>query len=143
MGKTIYSAFLEKNNVEIDIPCCKDNPENMMENEIFTTYWDRTILIEEAIVHNKSDIMMVDKKQENAHLLDVFIPKKEKKNAEKINRLIITVKGQWSVERVKLTPIITLSTGITLTTLHKELEDLALTKLRNFQTKAMGRNPTD
>jgi hypothetical protein len=49
-------------------------PESCLESDSYELYFDRTILTDIHIKHNRPDIIILNKQQKQAHLLDIAVP---------------------------------------------------------------------
>jgi hypothetical protein len=49
-------------------------PESCLENDNYKLYFDRTVLTDIHIEHNRSDIIILNKQQKQAYLLDIAVP---------------------------------------------------------------------
>jgi hypothetical protein len=49
-------------------------PESCLENVNYRLYFDRTVLTEIHIKHNRPDIIILIKQQKQANLLDIAVP---------------------------------------------------------------------
>jgi hypothetical protein len=49
-------------------------PESCLENDNYKLYFDRTVLIDIHIQHNRPDIIILNKQQKQAYLLDIAVP---------------------------------------------------------------------
>jgi hypothetical protein len=48
-------------------------PESCLENDNYKLYFDRTVLTDIQIQHNRPDIIILNKQQKQAYLLDIVI----------------------------------------------------------------------
>jgi hypothetical protein len=55
-------------------PYYKYTPANVLENENFKLYWNRSILTDKTIPFNRPDITFMDKKTKKTCLLDTAVP---------------------------------------------------------------------
>jgi hypothetical protein len=49
-------------------------PESCLENDNYKLYFDRTVLTDIHIQHNRPDIIILNKQQKQAYLLDTAVP---------------------------------------------------------------------
>jgi hypothetical protein len=49
-------------------------PESCLENDNYKLYFDRTVLTDIQIQHNRPDIIILNKQQKQAYLLDIAVP---------------------------------------------------------------------
>jgi hypothetical protein len=52
----------------------KNKPESCLENDNYELYFDRTVLTDIHIQHNRPDIIILNKQQKQAYLLDIAVP---------------------------------------------------------------------
>ena len=52
----------------------KYTPANVLENEKFKLYWNRSILMDKTIRFNRPDITFMNKKTKNTFLIDIAVP---------------------------------------------------------------------
>ncbi|XP_055637371.1 uncharacterized protein LOC129776028 [Toxorhynchites rutilus septentrionalis] len=65
----LQCALLEDN-----VPNYRYLPAPVLENDRFKLYWDRTVLTDLSIHHNRPDIMVYDKSDRKVTIIDVAIP---------------------------------------------------------------------
>jgi hypothetical protein len=68
--------FIDNNNT----------PESCLENDSYKLYFDRTILTDIHIKHNRPDIIILNKQQKQAYLLDIAVP-----NSHNITQKLINI----------------------------------------------------
>jgi hypothetical protein len=61
-------------------------PESCLENDSCKLYFDRTILTDIHIKHNRPDIIILNKQQKQAYLLDIAVP-----NSHNITQKLINI----------------------------------------------------
>lgn len=99
-------------------PYYKYKPPPVVESEDTRIYWDKGIITDQTVNHNRPDITVVDKKNRSALLIDVSIPSNnnmENKYAEKIRKytdLKREVKLMWDLQEVRIVPIIITTMGL-------------------------------
>lgn len=113
----------------------KYKPEIILESDEFKLYWDRTIITDKTIHHNRPDITIYDKKKKSVFLVDIAIPNTHNitsTHTDKLTKyadLAIELKTQWRVQTVKTVPIILSSTGVIPQTLRASLQILGIHEL--------------
>ena len=128
----IIHQYLAKklNLITETLPYYKYKPQAVIDSKEFKLYWDRTIITDRTIHHNRPDITLHDKKHKTVYLIDVGIPNTHNLSAthsDKITKYIdlsIELKAQWQVNIVKTIPIILSTTGVIPITLHSSLQQL-------------------
>jgi hypothetical protein len=69
-------------------------PESCLENDNYKLYFDRTVLTDIHIQHNRPDIIILNKQQKQAYLLDIAVPNSHNITQTyntKINKYIIII----------------------------------------------------
>jgi hypothetical protein len=108
---------------------------------IETLYFDRTVLTDIHIQHNRPDIIILNKQQKQAYLLDIAVPNSHNITQTyntKINKyleLSVAMRNLWSLEKISILPLIISATGIVPQSLFKNLKilDLANTLVVEIQ----------
>lgn len=114
------------------IPYYKYVPESILENEQYKLYWDRSVLTDQPVAHNRPDLILVDKFSKQTTLVDVAIPNSNNlrcKHNEKIIKyrdLETQIKRQWRTDNVQTVPIIMSSTGAVPKNLLENVKRLGL-----------------
>jgi hypothetical protein len=107
-------------------------PESCLENDSYKLYFDRTILTDIHIKHNRPDIIILNKQQKQAYLLDIAVPNSHNITQTyntKINKyleLSVAMRNLWCLEKNSILPLVISATGIVLQSLFKNLEILDL-----------------
>ena len=60
--------------IEDKSPYYKYTPVNVLENDSFKLYWNRSMLTDKTIQFNRPDITFKNKKTENIFLIDITVP---------------------------------------------------------------------
>jgi hypothetical protein len=55
-------------------PCYKYTPTNVLENDNFKLYWNRSIITDKTIPSNRPDITFTNKTTKNTFLIDTAVP---------------------------------------------------------------------
>jgi hypothetical protein len=107
-------------------------PESCLENDNYKLYFDRTVLTDIHIQHNRPDIIILNKQQKQAYLLDIAVPNSHNITQTyntKINKyleLSVAMRNLWSLEKNSVLPLIISATGIVPQSLFKNLKILDL-----------------
>lgn len=107
-------------------------PEKILENKDYELYWDRSILTDKHLEHNRPDIILLKKQEKEAIFIDVAITNDNnmvKTHTEKINKYIdlsYEIKDLWKINKVKIIPIIISNLGTVPKTLFKSIKELEL-----------------
>jgi hypothetical protein len=97
-----------------------------------TLYFDRTVLTDIHIKHNRPDIIILNKQQKQAYLLDIAIPNSHNITQTyntKINKyleLSVAMRNLWCLEKISILPLVISATGIGPQSLFKNLKILDL-----------------
>jgi hypothetical protein len=96
-----------------------------LENDNYKLYFDRTVLTDIHIQHNRPDIIILNKQQKQAYLLDIANPNSHNITQTyntKINKyleLSVAMKNLWCLEKISILPFIISATGIVPQSLFK------------------------
>jgi hypothetical protein len=107
-------------------------PESCLENDNYKLYFDRTVLTDIHIQHNRPDIIILNKQQKQAYLLDIAVPNSHNITQTyntKINKyleLSVAMRNLWCLEKNLILPFIISATGIVPQSLFKNLKILDL-----------------
>jgi hypothetical protein len=107
-------------------------PESCLENDSYKLYFDRTILTDIHIKHNRPDIIILNKQQKQAYLLDIAVPNSHNITQTyntKINKyleLSVAMRNLWCLEKNSILPLVISATGIVPQSLFKNLKILDL-----------------
>lgn len=133
VAKIIHQKLAKQQGlVTTVVPYYKYSPEVVLENNNTKIYWDRTIITDRTIHHNRPDIIMVKKEEKSAYIIDIAIPNTHNIQTtyeEKITKyadLAIEMERMWKLEKVITVPIILSSTGVIPKTLSTNLTILQL-----------------
>jgi hypothetical protein len=75
-------------------------------NKIYKLYFDRTVLTDIHIQHNRPDIIILNKQQKQAYLLDIAVPNSHNITQTyntKINKyleLSVAIRNLWCLEKI-------------------------------------------
>jgi len=113
-------------------PYYKFTPANLLENENFKLYWNRSVLTDKTIPFNRPDITFMNNKTKNAFSIDIAIPNThnlaktitDKQN--KCKELTNEICAMWKKKAAQLIPIVISSTGVIPKSLSQSLTRLNL-----------------
>ncbi|KAL0820165.1 hypothetical protein ABMA28_006098 [Loxostege sticticalis] len=109
-------------------------PSTILENQTHKLYFDRAILTDKTTHYNRPDIIIIDKINRTAHLIDIAIPNTHNlqttiaENLSKYIDLKDEVKRLWNLHKVSIVPIVLSTTGVIPKQLHQSLETIKLPK---------------
>jgi hypothetical protein len=95
-------------------------------------YFDRTVLTDIHIKHNRPDIIILNKPQKLAYLLDIAVPNSHNITQTyntKINKyleLSVAMRNLWCLEKISILPLVISTTAIVPQSLFKNLKILDL-----------------
>lgn len=110
----------------------KYKPESVKENTEHALYWNRSILTDKHIPHNRPDTIIWNKREKSVHLIDYAVVNSHNitstytEKIQKYQDLAIEIKEMWEVEDVRIHPIIISTTGIVPRTTTKHIKELKL-----------------
>ena len=75
LAKVIHQKLAEAAELIHDkSPYYKYTPTNVLENENFKLYWNRSLLTDKTIPFNRPDVTFMNKKTKNTFLIDIAVP---------------------------------------------------------------------
>jgi hypothetical protein len=103
-------------------------PADVLENDNFKLYWNRSIITDKTIPANRPDITFTNKKTKTTYLLDIAVPnihnlaktitEKQSKYQELANEICV----MWKQNTVQVIAIVISSTGIIPKSLSQSLK---------------------
>jgi hypothetical protein len=93
-------------------------PKSYLENDNYKLYFDRTVLTDIHIQHNRPDIIILSKQQKQTCLLDIAVPNSHNITQTyntKINKyleLSVAMRNLWCLEKKSILPLIISATRI-------------------------------
>ncbi|KAL1448377.1 hypothetical protein WDU94_008928 [Cyamophila willieti] len=120
--------------LEEKAPYYKYKPAAVLESTRYTVYYDRSVITDRTVSNNRPDIIVHDKQQKSAFLVDIAIPNThniestivEKKR--KYTELLEEIKKMWHLNHATIVPIVLSATGIIPKSLHQNLQELGVKK---------------
>ncbi|CAG9836289.1 unnamed protein product [Diabrotica balteata] len=118
VGKILHQEIASKLGLlqTNHLPYYQYVPESILENDNYMLYWDRTVLTDQTVAHNRPHLVLVNKLTRQTTLIDVAIPNSNNlrvKYNEKIAKyrdLEIQIRRQWRMESTQT--IILSTTGV-------------------------------
>uniref|UniRef100_A0A6P7H095 Uncharacterized protein LOC114342846 n=1 Tax=Diabrotica virgifera virgifera TaxID=50390 RepID=A0A6P7H095_DIAVI len=134
VGKILHQELANKLGLlQTDhLPYYQYVPDRMLENDNYKLYWDRTVLTDQTVAHNRPDLILVNKLTRQTTLIEVAIPNNNNlrvKRNEKIAKyrdLEIQIRRQWRMESTQTIPIIISTTGVIPKNLIENIKKLGL-----------------
>ena len=119
LAKIIHHKLAEAAELIDDkCPYYKYTPANVLENENFNLYWNRSILTDKTVPFNRPDITVMNKKTKNTFLIDIAVPNThnlaktitDKQN--KYKELEKEICAVWKQRAAQMIPIVISSMGV-------------------------------
>jgi hypothetical protein len=133
VAKVIHQKLAEAAElIECKCPYYRYKPANVVENDSFKLYWNRSITTDKTIASNRPDITFTNKKIKNTFLIDITIPnthnlaKTITGKQSKYQELANEIRAIWKQDAVQVVPIVISATGIIPKSLSQILERLNL-----------------
>jgi hypothetical protein len=131
LAKTIHQKLAAAAElIKINSSYYKYTPANVLENDNFKLYWNRSILTDKTIHFNQPDITFMKKKTKNTFLIDTAVPNthnlakaipdKQNKYQEMANEIC----AMWKQNTTQVIPLVISSTGIIPKSLSQSLKRL-------------------
>jgi hypothetical protein len=133
LAKIIHKKLAEAAElIDVESPYYKYTPVNVLENENFKLYWNRSILTDKTISFNRPDITFINKKTKNTFLIDIAVPNTQnlaKTITDKQNKyqeLANEICAVWNQKAAQVIPTVISSTAVIPKTLSQSLTRLNL-----------------
>lgn len=125
-------------------PYYKYNPAPVLEATNVTLYWDRPMITDKTVDHNRPDIVLIDKEQNTATLIDIAVPltqniaKTEIQKGTKYENLAMEIKNIWKLSKVYIYPLVMSAEGVVTRNFVKNLEKIGVShNVLNMGQKAV------
>ena len=134
-----HSLALQYGLIPEKVPYYKYQPSPVLENDAVSLYWDRSLLTDHPIVHNRPDIVLRAKGPRITYLIDVGIPNShnlQQYYTEKISKYLPLgreLQQIWRQDKVEVLPIILSSTAIVLKSTTENIRILNIKKWEQQQ----------
>jgi len=105
---------------------------NVLENDNFKLYWNRSMLTDKIIFFNRPGITFINKKTKNTFLIDMAVPnthnlaKTATDKQNKYQELANEICAMWKQNTAQVIPLVTSSRGVILKLLAQSLKRLNL-----------------
>uniref|UniRef100_H3APZ7 Reverse transcriptase zinc-binding domain-containing protein n=1 Tax=Latimeria chalumnae TaxID=7897 RepID=H3APZ7_LATCH len=133
--KSIHQQLAKDNGLlREETPHFKYQPAWILEKDDVKIYWDEPITTDHTVAHNRPDILVLDRKNKRADIIDTAIPNDEnisKTWAEKIRKyqdFAIDLKHVYQLESMRVLPVIISTNGLVPKALHQIFKHLRLSK---------------
>ena len=118
VAKVIHSSIARKwNLLEEETPYWEYKPDKIIRNARVEILWDRTLHTYKTVAHNRPDIVVKDRGEKKAYLIDIAIPNQHnmmrtiQHKIDKYRELASELERQWKM-RVKTVPIVITTGGV-------------------------------
>lgn len=135
IAKVIHRQLaLKYNLINNPPPFYKYLPAAVLESNDIVLYWDRPIITDRTVDFNRPDIVIIDKTNKSATLVDIGCPltnnlqKTEREKVIKYQNLAIEIRHIWELNDVRIIPIIISATGVVTKHFVKHLDQLNIPK---------------
>ncbi|XP_044762004.1 uncharacterized protein LOC123319205 [Coccinella septempunctata] len=119
MGKVVHQLIcLQKELIPHFTPHHVYAPQTLKENEQFKIYWDLTIITDRRVVHNRPDMVIFDKVNKTAIIIDFAVPQDQnltKTYTEKMTKyeaLAQQIRDMWKLRDARIMPLIISANGL-------------------------------
>jgi len=125
--------------VQEPLPYYRYEPQSVLENNKAKIYWDKEIRTDKTVVHNRPDILLVDKQQDKAYIIDIAVPLTHKlqdthsEKRRKYTDLAYEINKMWRIGKVEIVPIILSSMAVIPKNLALSMESLEIRKTKIFE----------
>ncbi|KAJ8723807.1 hypothetical protein PYW07_007787 [Mythimna separata] len=133
VARIIHQQLALKHSlVESEVPYYRYVPDPVLDNGHVILYWDRSIITDRTVVANKPDIVVVDRIERRAMIVDITVPhdenlvKAEKDKEIKYIDLAREVVDMWEVDSAIIVPIVVSVNGLIAKSLDQHLRRLSL-----------------
>lgn len=116
------------------LPYYKYKPEPVLGSVNYKIYYDRSVITDRTICHNRPDILLHDKKESIVYLIDIAVPNTHNmqttinEKVRKYTELAEEVSRMWKPNNVYVVPIVLSTTGVIPMDLHESIRKLSLPK---------------
>lgn len=135
IAKIIHIELARKYNLaENPPPYYKYSPEPVLESPEYLLYWDRPIITDRTVDHNRPDIVIIEKNNKKAVIIDIGCPlthnllKTERDKRTKYQNLAVELKHIWDLNTVDIVPIAISVYGVMTKNLRPNIHRLGLPK---------------
>lgn len=100
------------------VPYYKYSPSAVLESSEYRLYYDRTILTDKTIRHNRPDILLENKQNKEVYLLDIAVPNTQNiedtitQKSSKYVELAEEILRLWGYKKYTIIPLVLSNTGV-------------------------------
>ena len=131
--KYIHATHLEGHGFTNVLPKWYEHqPRCVEENESTKILWNFSIQTDHTILHNKPDIVIIDKVKNEATIIDVAIPNDQNLARKRLDKLraytdlAVEIKTLWNLTNVTIVPVIIGAMGLFHNGFQLEIEKIPL-----------------
>jgi len=139
VAKVFHQAICVEYGLLIEsVPYYKYTPKDYLENAKAKVYWDKSIITDKEIAHNKPDILLFDKQEKTAKIIDITIPNDhniKEARTQKIHKYIDLaheLKKAHQLEQVTIHPLVISGTGLVEVNLKNEIKKLKINNINKI-----------
>ena len=132
VARKIHWDISRKNGLECKDKWYEHEPEGVVENEDVKLLWDVMIQCDNMIEARRPDIVLTDKKEHVAMIIDIAVPadenvdRKEKEKVDKYQDLKREIKRLWKLKKVEVVPVVIGSLGSVTKGFEKWIQKLEI-----------------
>lgn len=119
VGKILYIELLKKYEFNMNPdPYYKLKPQGVLDNHEVSLYWDRTLITDITVTHNRPDILIHNKRDKTVTAIDIAIVNNNNISStistkiSKYQNLMYQLKMQWNLSSTYVHPIIISTTAL-------------------------------
>ena len=141
VAKMIHWRLCEKFMLEKPDQWYEHSPETVSENTTHKLLWDMNIQCDHTIEARRPDIVIIDKVEKSAIIVDVAIPgdkriyDKEKEKIEKYQDIKREIQRLWSLRKVSVVPVIVGALGSVTHNFKKFMDQIGIELEIHFAQK--------
>jgi hypothetical protein len=134
-AKIVHQFLAHKYNlITITEPYYKYQPQPVLENNNFKIYWDRPVITDKTILANRPDLIIINKENKTAKLIDIAHPNDHNLNISFTNKiskykdLAEEIKHMWHLNSIEIIPIVISVNGLIHQNQYKFTEKIEVPK---------------
>lgn len=131
MGKVVHQFVAQNAGLaNKGTPIHKYEPKNILENSNIKIYWDTTIHTDRQVLHNRPDMVIINKTTKKCTIIDFAIPlddnlsRSYKTKKDKYMQLADEIQEMWKMQNVEIKPLIISANGLVHKNTRRHLEEL-------------------
>ncbi|KAF4528234.1 hypothetical protein B566_EDAN016009 [Ephemera danica] len=119
VAKVVHQALAKQHGlVETETPYYKCKPEQVMQNHDVKILWDSMIVTDRAVEANRPDLVLIDKKEKTAIIIDIAVPLDNHvvttcaEKRRKYQPLAVELKHMYRLREVTIVPVVVSVNGL-------------------------------